>query len=59
VCMFFVLVLVRAKPWRLNSRKYVFERDAPKNKKVYGYKKNEARKKLCISSKEELHDLYR
>jgi len=37
VCFFFVRALVRAKPWRLNSRKYVFERDAPKNTEVYGY----------------------
>ena len=59
LCLYvFVRALTRAKPWRLSSRKYVFESEAP-NIKVYGYNTDEARNNLCISSKQELHDSYR
>ena len=55
----FVRALARAKPLRLSSRKYIFENEAPKNIKVYGYNKDKARNKVCISSKKELYDTYR
>jgi len=49
VCVFvfvYVRALVRSKPRLLISRKYIFESEAPKKLKVYGYNKDKARK-IC------------